>query len=144
MRAVMNQSTKQKIVYGALIALTAWPAVHVGLAKAFDLSPWKLAGWGMYAAPRLGSLGMEVFYREKGDERMQQLTAPSAAERGAATVFLERHRWLRRLARPDRFAGMILDARPLVEHVQIVVFRPDMERDTAMIVMRRQEYDYDR
>ena len=135
----MKSRTKQNVVYGALIALTIWPCVHMALAKGFDMSPWKLAGWGMYAAPRLGSLGMEVFYRNAGDETVYQLTAPSPEERRVAGAFLERHRWLRRLASPDGFAEQILEGRPEISRVQIVVFRPDMDRDTGMIVMRRLE-----
>jgi len=135
---------KKRIVYLALLMLTVWPLAHIGLAMQYGLSPWKLAGWGMYATPRLGTLGMEVFYREAGTEAMQQLTAPGEDERAAANAFLERHRWLGRLARPDRLAATVLQARPNAENLKVVVFRPVVERDSGMIVMTTIEWEYPR
>ena len=42
-------------IRAALVAFTVWPAVHIGLVKAYGITPWKLAGWGMYSAPQLPS-----------------------------------------------------------------------------------------
>ena len=38
---------KQAVVHAALVALTVWPALHIGMVKLYDVNPWKLAGWGM-------------------------------------------------------------------------------------------------
>ena len=42
---------KRVWVQRALLALTFWPVVQIGLVFTLDVSPWKLGGWGMYAAP---------------------------------------------------------------------------------------------
>ncbi len=135
---------KKRIVYLTLLALTLWPLAHIGLAMQYGLSPWKLCGWGMYATPRLGTLGMEVFYRDAGADQMRQLTAPETDERTAANAFLERHRWLGALARPAQLAETVLRARPHTEALKIVVFRPVLERDSGMIVMTTTEWEYPR
>ena len=33
-----------------LVLTTAWPLAQIALVYTHDISPWKLAGWGMYAA----------------------------------------------------------------------------------------------
>lgn len=129
-------------VYLGLLALTVWPAVQMALVARYDLSPWKLAGWGMYAEPRFSLLGMEVYGRATPDAALEQLTAPTPALAAEATQFLERHRWLRRLARPDGLAAAVFAHQPQWRELQIVVFRPVLNRDTGMIEMTSTRYEY--
>lgn len=119
----------------ALVLLTLWPLVHIGLVKRYGISPWKLAGWGMYSAPRSRSLGMEVFGAPSVGGALEQLTAPAPAIRDEAGRYLERHRWLRRLVRPTALAGAIAVTHPEWREVKVVVFEPDLEPSTGMVVM---------
>ncbi len=128
-------------VYAGLALLTIWPAVHLGLVRRYELSAWKLAGWGMYAEPRFGMLGMEVYGRGDAGAALEQLTAPSAEVAEAATVFLERHRWLRRLAQPNALVAAVRRARPQWREVQVVVFRPVLNRQTGMVEMTSVRYE---
>lgn len=125
---------KTAVVGGALVALTIWPLVHLWLVARYDVSPWKLAGWGMYSAPRSRSLGMEIFGRRPGGP-LEHFTQPSSDVRALASVYLERHRWLRKLTRPTALAGAVAAARPDWNEVKIVVFEPALDRTSAMIVM---------
>jgi len=136
--------TKQRVVAVVLTVLTAWPLVHMGLVWRYDLSPWKLGAWGMYAAPRPNQLGMEVFGRVAGTGETQQVTAPSPPIRVAANVFLERYRWLRDLAPPRGFARAVLDEHPEFDRVTIELYRPYLEPGSGMIVMKKREYAYER
>mgnify|MGYP001616078877 CR=1 FL=1 len=77
----MSAHAKTTVVAGALAALTLWPLVHLWLVARYDVSPWKLAGWGMYSAPRSRSLGMEVFGRPAGDGPLEHLSQPSPGVR---------------------------------------------------------------
>jgi hypothetical protein len=142
--AAPGAALKGKILAVALCALTAWPAVHIYLVKRFDLSPWKLGGWGMYASPRFGMLGMEVYGRTGADAEWTKLTAPSAELRNEATVFLERYRWLRRLARPDALTQGALQAHPEWRELRVIVFQPELDKQTGMVVMKQVSYDYPR
>lgn len=130
----MEARTKTAIVATALAALTAWPLVHLWLVARYDVSPWKLAGWGMYSAPRSRSLGMEVFGR-RADGPLDHLTQPSPDVRALASTYLERHRWLRKLVHPTALAEAVAAARPDWNEVKIVVFEPALDRTSAMIAM---------
>lgn len=129
-------------VYAGLALLTVWPAVQMLLVQRYELSSWKLAGWGMYAEPRFAMLGMEVFGRADPAAPLEQLTAPSPQVADAATVFLERHRWLRRLARPDALVAAVRRDHPQWREVQVAVFRPRLNRETGMIEMTSVRYEY--
>lgn len=135
--------TKSRIVTALLAAVTVWPLVQLALVARYDVSPWKLAGWGMYSTPRFDRVGMEVYGRRAGGAE-EQLTAPSAAVATAATAFLESYRWLRALAPQDAFTDAILADHPQWDQVRLVVFRPDLDARTGMVVMARAEYTHPR
>jgi len=134
--------TKTAVVATVLATLTVWPLVHLWLVARYDISPWKLAGWGMYSAPRPRSLGMEVFGRAHADGPLEHLSQPSPAVRDAAGRFLERYRWLRRLASPGTLAEAVGAARPAWGEVKIVVFEPDLDRASTRIVMKVRVHRY--
>jgi len=140
----MGTDTRKLVVYAALAVLTLWPPVHMMLVKHYQMSPWKLAGWGMYAEPRFGTLGMEVYTRDDGSDRFEQLVAPAPALRADATRFLERRRWLRGLASPDRFARRIFTLHPSVAELRVEIFRPVLERTGGMVVMTSRRYEFQR
>jgi hypothetical protein len=135
--------TKARLVTALLAVITAWPLVQLALVARYDVSAWKLAGWGMYATPRFDRVGMEVYGR-RADGSEEQLVAPSAAVAGAATAFLESYRWLRALAPRDAFADAILREHPQWDQVRLAVFRPELDAGTGMVVMVRAEYVHPR
>ena len=134
---------KARIVTALLAVVTLWPLVQLMLVARYEVSPWKLAGWGMYSTPRFDRVGMEVYGR-RADGSEEQLTVPSTAIATAATSFLESYRWLRALAPRDAFADAILDEHPQWDAVRLVVFRPDLDARTGMVVMVRAEYTHPR
>lgn len=140
----MSACTKARIVAVAMALLTAWPLVHIALAQRFGLSPWKLAGWGMYSAPRPKFFGMEVYVRRAGETGFERLAAPAADVRDAANAFLERHRWLGRLARPRALADRVFAGDPRIEELNVVVFRPELDPRTGMIALQQSAYRYGR
>jgi hypothetical protein len=135
----MRTRWKARLVHAALVLLTLWPLVHLWLGARFELSPWKLAGWGMYAEPRFGMLGMEVYGRVRGSSAEEPLAAPPRELQAVATEYLERYRWLRKLARPEALARAALALHPEWDQVRVVVFRPELDRASGMVVMTRAE-----
>jgi hypothetical protein len=138
------RSWKTRLVVAGLAALTAWPAVHLALCFRYDVSPWKLAGWGMYATPRPRTIGMEVYGRTAGDATFAQLGAPSAALQAEGAVFLERWRWLGRLASPDRLATLVFAAHPAWDELRIEVYRSHLDPRTGMVGLKRDDRHYRR
>jgi hypothetical protein len=115
--------------------VTLWPLVHIALQARFDLSPWKLAGWGMYSAPRFGLIGMEIFGRVPGSGEWEKLGDPSAELQRVATAFLEHHRWLRGLAAAGDLVSAVRVARPAWDDVRVVVSYPEIDRRSGMVVL---------
>jgi hypothetical protein len=134
----MTLALKTRIVHAALLLLALWPLVHLSLVWRFDLSPWKLAGWGMYTTPRFGLLGMEVYGRA-GDAEWQQLVAPSAEVRTAGTAFLEQHRWLRGLAATGALAAAVRQQHPEWTAIRVVVSYPLLDRATGRVRLTTDE-----
>lgn len=129
----MRARVRRWFVNGLLVVLTLWPIVHIALVFAYDMSPWKLAGWGMYSAPRMDSYGMEIYGGPAGASTLEQVTAPSEALRVEANAFLESFRWLRRLASPDGLARAVWGDQPRWDQVRIVVHENQVDRATGMI-----------
>jgi len=131
---------KSRIVYAGLAVVAAWPLVHIALVRRFDVSPWKLAGWGMYSTPRFDLLGMEIYGHDAATGEDEQLTTPSGAEREAAAAYLERYRWLRALADDSDLTDVLFTDYPAWDRVTVVVFRPELDRDSGRITMQRREH----
>ena len=139
----MSIAAKKKIVYACLVLLTLWPAVHISLAKRYEMSPWKLAGWGMYAAPQLDPI-----------VHLECLTPDEVGRYELGTVlpewerefedFVRRRRGLGHLARPDALGLKLLQLYPAILGVEITVERPWLNRRTGMIESRSTTYRYGR
>jgi hypothetical protein len=137
----LTLALKRTIVQVGLVLLTLWPGVHIWLVKSYGVSAWKLGGWGMYAVPRPKFLGMEVFFREQGASELQRLRAPSPPTEAAAKDFIERYRWLGRLAFPRDFTRAVLAMNPNWQQVRVVVYQPSLVRESGMMVMRQDRFD---
>lgn len=129
---------------GLATLFAVWPLVHMALQVRYELSPWKLGGWGMYAEPRFDNVGMEIYGRESSTGDFAQLTSPTPAEHSAGTRFLESHRWLRRLAPQGRLVRAVFDAHPRWTEIDVVVFQPHMDAVTGMIDTGRHSYRHRR
>ena len=42
---------KRKVIVIFLVVFTLWPLAHRALVAAFNVNPWKLAGWAMFCVP---------------------------------------------------------------------------------------------
>jgi len=136
----LSFKAKRALVHFALLLLTLWPGVHIWLVKSYGVSAWKLAGWGMYAVPRPKSIGMEIFYRQRGATEYQRLRRAPEAVKAGAKNFIEHYRWLGLLAGPQDFAGKLLSMSPDWERVQVVLFQPSLDRGSGMMVMREDRF----
>jgi hypothetical protein len=140
----LSIAAKTKMVVAGLAALTLWPLVHLAICARWDASPWKLAGWGMYATPRPRTLGMEVYGGSPGGGAFVQLTAPTPPLRVEGAAFLERWRWLGGLAHPDAFARLVFETRPDWSRLRIELYRSHLDAATGMVSLRRDDRYYER
>src|SRR5205814_2298724 len=101
---LLSFTRKRRVLYAALLLFTVWPLVHMYLVIHFDMSAWKLAGWGMYATPRPSFAGIAVMGRRNGHQDFEEIRSVSPTWQAQASEFLEWHRWLGRLSRPNGLA----------------------------------------
>ncbi|HZR81482.1 MAG TPA: hypothetical protein VFD92_10340 [Candidatus Binatia bacterium] len=135
----MSLARKAAIVHGGLLLLTLWPAFQMALVARWDVSPWKLAGWGMYSTPRFSLVGMEIDGRTAPGGEWRRLDDPSPELRAVAGRFLERHRWLRRLAASDELIARVALEKPAWREVRVAVSYPALDGATGMVVLRTDE-----
>jgi hypothetical protein len=140
----MAWTLRRRLVVALLVLLTVWPVVHLWLAFRFQVSPWKLCGWGMYATPRFDQVGMEIYGRETAESEPRLLVDPDPEVRAAATRFLESFRWLRELTPRGSLVEVVLAAHPAWREIEVVVFRPHMDAATGVVRTERVAYRHRR
>ena len=134
---------KQAVVHAALVALTVWPALHIGMVKLYDVNPWKLAGWGMYSAPQLPSY-VQITCLTPDSVGSYELGSLQPELEPELQEFLLLRRHLGRLVEPDEFARALLDYYPAIDGVDIAVLEPVLNPRTGMIEEQSATYEYRR
>jgi hypothetical protein len=133
---------KRAVVHSWLVAFAVWPAVHIALVQVWDVNPWKLMGWGMYAAPQMpAELRISGARPDGSTVSLTDLPEELDAEECA---FLRARLGLGSLARPARLARAILDRDPSLDGVTIEVDQPWLSRRTGLIEVRTSGYTYRR
>jgi hypothetical protein len=97
---------KRRLVIALLVAFAIWPAVHRALVAAFDVNPWKLAGWAMYARPHFPPELRLYVLREGALRPLARLTP---WEQTLADELVERRYTLGALASSDALSRALLE-----------------------------------
>lgn len=140
----MAGSWKSKVVHGALFVLAVWPLAQMWLAHEYDISSWKLMGWGMYAEPRFSFAAMEAYGRSDRTDDFERLLETSKETATEAHDFLQRYRWLRNLVEPEEFAELVFAERPEWNELRVELFRRVLVRETGMVELRQKDLTYRR
>ena len=133
---------KKAIVIGLLVVITLWPAAHHVIVRRYGLNPWKWFGWSMYTVPPKqlqvrplsGATGRQLPFNALSAEQQRDLMA-------SYNAFGDRHNELGRWVRPDEFARALFDCYPDEDHIDLVVQRFGLDRETAMY-QRVEEYTF--
>ncbi|MGH0030210.1 MAG: hypothetical protein ACQGVC_10495 [Myxococcota bacterium] len=124
---------KRNAVVAFLVAFAIWPAVHRVLVATWDVNPWKLAGWAMYARPHFpGRLVLRL--NEGGQERLLRELSPR--EQALAADFVERRYSAGRLASPDALAEALLARHPRADFVVVELRTPVFDLASATLKRR--------
>jgi hypothetical protein len=123
---------KRRVVVVFLIAFGLWPAVHRALVAAFDVNPWKLGGWAMYARPHFPPELRLYVLRGEGEGRIARLTP---WEQTLADELVERRYTVGELASSDALARALLE-RTRGDGVAIELRTRFLDPDTARIAER--------
>lgn len=89
--------TEVPVALAIVVWCLVWPPLHAVMVRRLQLSPWKLAGWGMYATllPRVGVIGLDGELSMPRTDSYYLLVVKTC---GACTIA-----WLREYARQSFF-----------------------------------------
>jgi hypothetical protein len=126
-----------------MVVFALWPVAQITLSALYDVNPWKLAGWGMYAAPQLPA-AVRVYGITADDVGLYELgTLPPDLDLELQEFLVKRHA-LRNMVEPDGFAQAMLRHYRAIDGVRVVVEKPVLNRRTGMIELRSMPYEYRR
>ncbi len=138
----------KRVVAVAVLAFVAlWPLAHRGLVAVYDVNPWKLAGFAMYTTPT-PPVQVVLFERAAGENAeglapIDEQTLPPTLRRQLARFRVERHA-LGALRSPDALGAALLEARRDLEWVVVAVQRMRLDRESARMTSRRDQFVYER
>ena len=128
---------KQRILALALLIFALWPLAQRVLVARYDVSPWKLFGWAMYAAPRY-PLRIFLYGSVDGDPEFRITTlSPVAYE--AVLDYKTRRAGLGTLVSQGEMARAVLRERPDLDILRVVVEVRKLDRVTARTRVDREE-----
>ncbi len=116
-----------------MVLVALWPVVPLVLQSLWQVDPWKLMAFGMYAVParRLSDYSVKVAAKQNG--RWHAVDAASCQRE--LDDFLKWHRTFGALVGPERLAEA-LRVRMHAEVVEVEVARPVLNPATAHIELR--------
>lgn len=138
----MTLSAKRRWVHLALVLFTLWPLAHMLLVKKYDLSAWKLAGWGMYATPRPEFSGVAVWGRRPGASQFEEIRPLPERWLPRAKAYLDKRRWLGRLLPPHDLARSFPRRPGEFADLRVIVYTPTLDRRSHIVVVVPVVYEY--
>ena len=139
----MTTPSKARVAVLICATFMVWPAIHRGIAAAYDTNAWKLGGFAMYATPpaRNRVVIVEKIDRYNATLPDNSLTAELLEERNR---YLNRRSVLGSLLSPDALAKTYFDSRPGAKKIEVRITRQMLDASTARIESRTSVYAYDR
>ncbi len=120
-----------------------WPAVHRVVVAVYGTNAWRLGGFAMYATPPARTRVSMI--EKRGSQKTilpdSALPATLVQQRRLYTV---RRSVLGSLLPPDALARAYFEARPDVDHIEVVITREMLSASTARIERRERSYVYHR
>ncbi len=124
------------------VALLWPPLQRLGVAR-WDVNPWKLGGFAMYAVPTPPVLVVVFEATREGFRPLDPRGFPDPVRREYDAFRMRRHA-LGALHEPEALARAVLVARPGWDGVVIAVQRMFLDPGSARMGSRRDRYVYDR
>ena len=119
---------RRRAAIALLMFVAGWPAVTLVLQSRWDVDPWKLMSFGMYAAParRVDDTRLTLEVRCGGRWEQTSLDAEAAH-------FLRWRRTLGALISTDRLAQALAASRPECDGTRITIRRFVLDPKTARV-----------
>jgi hypothetical protein len=129
------------MLLGLLLFVAIWPLLHRGLVAEFQLNPWKLGGFAMYATAT-PPLRVTVFRNTSdGVAPLDERRLPAAIREELMRFRIRRHA-LGRLHSADDVGRSILAALPEIDWIVVSIQRMTIDPETARMRSSRNRYRY--
>ena len=122
---------KRKLVVTFLLLFAVWPALQHTLVRHYDVDPWRLAGWGMYAAPGAMKTVRVVALSNEAPPRILDTRSYAEPDRAIIDLFRARRQALGDLASAESVATDLLKLHPEWEGVAIPVLSLRLDPQSA-------------
>jgi hypothetical protein len=134
---------KKRAILALLLIVAVWPLLHRALVAHFDVNPWKLGGFAMYASAT-PPLKVTVFHGvTEGVVALDERLLPPSVQEQLDRFRIERHA-LGRLRSADGLGQTILAALPEIDWIVISIQRMTLDPKTARMISSRTRYRYPR
>jgi hypothetical protein len=134
---------KRNLIAALLVAVAVWPLVHRWIARRYEIDPWKLSGFAMYATPSLPIVVGVAGTAGRGWSNLDEASLP-----GWVRTQLDRFRVERlalgKLRDPADVARSVLVVRTDLTAAAVLVQRFTLDPDTARIEVSTERYPYER
>jgi hypothetical protein len=120
-----------------------WPAVHRVVVAIYATNAWKLGGFAMYATPPARSR-VSIVEKPGSQEAIPIEGTVLTALMEQRRLYSVRRGVLGLLLPPDALAEAYFQARPDVDHFEVVITRDMLSARTARMERREMIYEYDR
>ena len=139
----MNTPAKARVAVLICALFIVWPAVHRVVVAIYATNAWQLGGFAMYATPPART-AISIVEKHGNRQTIWLEGAQPAALVEQRRRYLTRRAVLGRLLPPDALAEAYFQARPQVDHIDVVIKREMLRASTARIERREDTYVYDR
>ncbi|MEM8605633.1 MAG: hypothetical protein AAGF92_00910 [Myxococcota bacterium] len=128
---------KRRLVIAFVVLLTIWPLAHRAMVAAFNVNPWKLAGWAMFCIPN-PKTSTQTYGLTTSGRRIRFEMRPE--DQFDLSLYDYRRQILGELAPPpDRLAEQILSRHPELAGVGVVVYQYHLDPETALLRWESEE-----
>ena len=136
-------TAKRTLLVALLVWVACWPLAHRWLVVRYDIDPWKLGAFAMYATPNLPVLVAAVGTSAAGTAVIDESTLPIWVRRDLDRFRVERAA-LGALRDPADVGRLLLTARPDLTSVAILIQRSTLDAETATIRVATPRFVYPR
>jgi hypothetical protein len=134
---------RRTAVVAVLAWVALWPLAHRALVARYELSPWKLSSFAMYASPHPPILVALLVPSDGRLVPLDETALPTPVRIELDRFRVERH-VLGRLRQPDDLARAVLAERPDLPTLLIAVQRTWLDPATAHVDSASEQFGYDR
>ncbi len=134
---------RRNAVIGVLLFVALWPLAHRAAVARWEIDPWKLSGFAMYATPSLPVLVAAMGSGPSGSQAVDEAALP-AWTRQRLDRFRAERLALGRLRDPADVGRALLIARPDLASVDVLIQRSLLDPRTALIATSVERHTYRR